>query len=185
MAFVGELEIVDDLAHLPHLLDHRARLGDGAPRVVGPAGEEDRGPDFVEEVDRGELAVPVGVDLGLSHLLAVVPPEVAALVRRGREPVEVSDDAHADRPEVGRLLEGMRDGVPAIAHPDRPQTVRRAVMVLDEPPATRDNVLDVPTAEVAVAQTPPGASMPRAAAVVRRDARAPLSRHESAPRVPT
>src|SRR5438093_195182 len=116
---------------------------------------------------RNEHNIYISRGLGLSHLLAVVPPEVAALVRRGREPVEVSDDAHADRPEVGRLLEGMRDGVPAIAHPDRPQTVRRAVMVLDEPPATRDNVLDVPATQVAVAQTAPGASMARAAALVR------------------
>src|SRR2546425_584537 len=87
MAFVGELEIVDELAHLPHLLDHRPRLGDGAPRIVGPAGEEDRGPDF-------------------------------------------------------------------------------------------------PTAQVAVAQTAPGASMAGAAAVVRREDREALRGHELKPRVP-
>src|SRR3989442_4726804 len=184
MAFVGELEIVDELAHLPHLLDHRPRLGDGAPRIVGPAGEEDRGPDFVEEVDRGELAVEVGVDLGFPHLLAVVSPEVAALVRRGREPVEVPDDAHADRPEVGRLLQDMRDGVPAIAHTDRPQTVGRAVTVLDEPPAPRDDVLDVSAAEVAVAQTAPGPPIAGAAAIVRREDREALRGHELKPRVP-
>src|SRR3989475_7089015 len=147
MAFVGELEIVDELAHLPHLLDHRPRLGDGAPRIVGPAGEEDRGPDFVEEVDRGELAVEGGVDLGFPHLLAVVSPEVAALVRRGREAVEVSDDAHAYRPDVGRLLQDTLDRVPAIADTDRPQAIGRAVTVLDEPAAPRDDVLDVPAAE--------------------------------------
>src|SRR2546422_1571112 len=184
MAFVGELEIVDELAHLPHLLDHRPRLGDGAPRIVGPAGEEDRGPDFVEEVDRGELAVEVGVDLGFPHLLAVVSPEVAALVRRGREPVEVPDDAHADRPEVGRLLQDMRDGVPAIAHTDRPQTVGRAVTVLDEPPAPRDDVLDVSAAEVAVAQTAPGPPIAGAAAIVRREDCDAFRRHELKPRVP-
>src|SRR2546425_9631572 len=184
MAFVGELEIVDDLAHLPHLLDHRPRLGDGAARIMGSAGEEDRGPDFVEEVDRGELAVQVGVDLGLSHFLAVVPPEVTALVRRRREPVEVPDDAHADRPEVGRLLQDMRDGVPAIAHTDRPQTVGRAVTVLDEPPAPRDDVLDVSAAEVAVAQTAPGPPIAGAAAIVRREDREALRGHELKPRVP-
>src|SRR3989442_2918846 len=184
MAFVGELEIVDDLAHLPHLLDHRLRLGDGAARIVGSAGEEDRGPDFVEEVDRGELAVPVGVDLGLPHLLAVVPPEIAALVRRGREPVEISDDAHADRPEVGRLLQDMRHGVTAIAHADRPQTVGCALTVLDQPPASGDDVLDVPAAQVMVAQTAPGASIAGAAAVVRREDRESLRGHELKARVP-
>src|SRR2546427_7441243 len=184
MAFVGKLEIVDELAHLPHLLDHRPRLGDGPRGMGGPAGEEDRGPDFVEEVDRGELAVEVGVDLGFPHLLAVVSPEVAALVRRGREPVEVPDDAHADRPEVGRLLQDMRDRVPAIADTDRPQTVGRGVTVLDEPPAPRDDVSDVPTAQVAVAQTAPGASIAGAAAVVRREDREALRGHELKPRVP-
>src|SRR2546422_2572981 len=171
MAFVGELEIVDDLAHLPHLLDHRARLGDGATRVVGSAGEEDRSPDFVEEVDRGELGVPAGVALGLPLLLAVVPPEVAALVRRGREPVEVSDDAHADRPEVGRLLEGMRDGVTAIAHPNRPQPAGRAVAVLGEAPAPRDDGLDVPATPGAGAPTAPGPPLAPAPAVGPREGR--------------
>src|SRR2546427_3851294 len=184
MAFVGELEIVDDLAPLPHPLDRRPRRGDGAPGMVGPAGEEDRGPDLVEEVDRGELAVPVGVDLRLSHLLAVVSPQVAALVRRGREPVEVTDDAHADRPQLGRFLEHMRDGVPAVTHTDRPQTIWRGVSFLDEPPTARDDVLDVPAAQAAVAQTSPGAPMAGPATIVRREDREPLGGHELKPRVP-
>src|SRR5437867_5375762 len=184
MAFVGELEIVDDLAHLPHLLDHRPRLGDRAPRISGPAGEEDRGSDFVEEVDRRELAVQVGVDLGLPHLLAVISPQVAALVRRRRDPIEVPDDAHAARPEVGRLLEGVHDGVSAIAHTDRPQTIWRRVSFLDEPSTARDDVLDVPAAQVAVAQTSPGAPIAGPATIVRREDREPLGSHELKPRIP-
>src|SRR5207247_11378658 len=183
-ALHGPPEIAAALAQLPRLRDHRPRLGDRAPRIVGAAGEEDRGPDFVEEVDRGELAVQVGVDLGLPHLLAVISPQVAALVRRSSEPVEVPDDAHADRPEVGRLREGVCDGVSAIAHTDRPQTVWRGVSFLDEPPTARDDVLDVPAAQVAVAQTSPGAPIAGPATIVRRDDREPLGGHELKPRTP-
>src|SRR5437899_2599252 len=78
----------------------------------------------------------------------------------------------------------MRDGVPAIAHTDRSQTVGRAVPFLDEPAAPRDDVLDIRTAQVAVAQTAPGASIAGAAAVVRREDREALRGHELKPRVP-
>src|SRR3989441_10877038 len=77
---------------------------------------EDRGPNLLEEVDWRELAIQVGVHRGVSHLLPVVASQVAALVRRRGEPVEVADAAHADRPQRGRLLKDVRHGAPAVAH---------------------------------------------------------------------
>src|SRR2546425_6193629 len=78
----------------------------------------------------------------------------------------------------------MRDGVPAIAHTDRSQTVGRAVPFLDEPAAPRADALDIRTAQVAVAQTAPGASIAGAAAVVRREDREALRGYELKSRVP-
>jgi len=72
MPFVGKLEVVDDLPHPFHRRDHPARLRHRAPRIVGPAREEDGHANPVEVVDRRELAVQVRVGLGVSHLLAVV-----------------------------------------------------------------------------------------------------------------
>ena len=184
MAFVGEFEVVDDLPHLPHLVDHRARLRDGAPWVVRPAREEDGRPDLLEEVNRRELAVQVGVHRGVSHLLSVVPSQVAALVRRCGEPVEVPDDAHADRPQLGCLLQDMRHGVPAVAHADGSESVGGDVTSLNQPSTARDDVLDVPASQVAVAQAAPGAPAPGPAAVVRREDREALRDQELEPRVP-
>src|SRR5438132_4371822 len=184
VAFVGEFEVVDDLPHLPHLVDHRARLRDGAPWVVRPAREEDGRPDLLEEVNRRELAVQVGVHRGVSHLLSVVPSQVAALVRRCGEPVEVPDDAHADRPQLGCLLQDMRHGVPAVAHADGSESVGGDVTSLNQPSTARDDVLDVPASQVAVAQAAPGAPAPGPAAVVRREDREALRDQELEPRVP-
>src|SRR6058998_1765742 len=78
----------------------------------------------------------------------------------------------------------MRDGVPAIAHTDRSQTVGRAVPFLDELVVPCDDVLDIRIAQVAVVQTASGASIAGAAAVVRREDREALRGHELKSRVP-
>src|SRR2546428_6779994 len=184
MAFVGEFEVVDDLPHLLHLLDHPAGLGDGTSRIVGAAREEDRGPDPVQIVDWRELAVQVRVRVGVAHLLAVVSAQVAALVRRRGEPVEVSDDAHADRPQFRSLFEDMGDRVPAVADADDPEALPWEAPVLAEPPAARNDVLHVAAPQIAVAQPAPRPPVSRPPAVVRGEDREPLREHELEPRPP-
>src|SRR2546426_773546 len=66
MAFVGEFEVVDDLPHLPHLVNHRPRLRDGAPRgvrsetvrgAVTPLNQPSAAGDDVANVPASQVAV--------------------------------------------------------------------------------------------------------------------------------
>src|SRR5207245_511372 len=106
------------------------------------------------------------------------------LVRRRGEPVEVSDDAHADRPLFRSLFEDMGDRVPAVADADDPEALSWEAPVLAEPPASRNDVLHVAAPQLAVAQPAPRPPVSRPPAVVRGEDREPLCDHELEPRPP-
>src|SRR5207249_4735708 len=83
------------------------------------------------------LPEQVGVRIRVPHLLSIVLLQIPAFVRRRGHAVEVSDDAHADGPEVRGLLEHVRDGIPAVAGADGSASIGGPVSLVHEPSNVR------------------------------------------------
>src|SRR5947208_13710569 len=98
--------------------------------------------------------------------------------------MEITDETDPDGPEVGSLLQEVRERVSSVRRPDRPESVRDAIAVLHEPPTSGDDVLHVRPAEVVVAEASPRPAVASPAAVVRGEDREALRHEELGPNVP-